>query len=231
MTSTRRIIVLGTGTGVGKTWVTSVLARALRRCGAAVVALKPIETGVAAESEGSDAAVLASASSSVPSVPPFVFPDPVSPHLAARRFGRAIDLATVLEHVQRHEAKLATEVTSHVMSFLIVETAGGSLTPLAPGLTNRDLARALEPALWVLVAPDSLGVLHDVSATLGALASGGRAPDHVVLSEARAPDASTGTNADELRELGIATPRALAKRDDEHSLDEFARMLAAGATR
>ena len=190
--------------------MTAVLARALRRCGAAVVALKPIETGVVV-SEGSDAALLASASSSTPSVPPFVFPEPVSPHLAARRFGRAIDLGVVLEHVQRHEAKLANEVTRHVTSFLIVETAGGSLTPLAPGLTNRDLARALEPAVWILVAPDSLGVLHDVTATLLALRASGCPVHAVVLSESRPADASTGSNAGELERvvfpaLGSAAP-------------------------
>ncbi len=224
MTSTRRIIVLGTGTGVGKTWVTALLARALRRAGAEVVALKPIETGVAA-SEGSDAALLASASSSTPADPPFVFPDPVSPHLAARRTGRAIDVAVVLEHVKQHETRLENRVTSHVTSFLIVETAGGCLTPLAPGVVNRDLATALDPATWILVAPDSLGVLHDVSATLGALAMRGRLPDRVVLSEARERDASTGTNAAELRELGIAAPVAVAARGDEQALDDFALAL------
>jgi dethiobiotin synthetase len=230
VTSTRRIIVLGTGTGVGKTWVTTTLARALHRCGASVVALKPIETGVEV-SESSDAALLASASSTAPSAPPFVFPDPVSPHLAARRFGRAIDIDVVLEHVKRHETKLEKSVTSHVTSFLIVETAGGCLTPLAPGVVNRDLAIALEPATWILVAPDALGVLHDVSATLGALAVRGRVPDHVVLSEARERDASTGTNGPELRELGIATPVAVAARGDEQSLDDFARALIAEPNR
>ena len=226
VTSTERIIVLGTGTGVGKTWVTAALARALRRSGASVVALKPIESGVVVSAE-SDAALLASASSAPPSDPPFVFAEPISPHLAARRSGRAIDLRVIVEHVKRHEAALQNRVTSHVTSFSLIETAGGCLTPLAPGIVNRDLALALEPATWLLVAPDALGVLHDVTATLGALAALGRQPDHVVLSEARARDASTGTNAAELRELGIASPAAVAARGDDGALDDFARALIA----
>jgi dethiobiotin synthetase len=169
VTSTNRIIVLGTGTAVGKTWITIALAHALRRLGASVVALKPVETGVgsATASGASDASLLASASSSVPAPAPFTFPDPISPHLAAHRASRSIDLATLRQYVARHEIA----VTSSVASFVMIESAGGCLSPLGAGLTNTDLAIALDPAIWILVAPDSLGVLHDVSATLAALAS------------------------------------------------------------
>jgi hypothetical protein len=38
-------------------------------------------------------------------------------------------------------------------------------------------------------------------------------PDHLVLCAARAPDASTGTNAGELERLGIARPSAALSRD------------------
>ena len=82
----------------------------------------------------------------------------------------------------------------------LVELAGGAFSPLGVGLTNVDLALALEPALWLLVAPDALGVLHDVTATLRALP---RAPDAVVLSGSRLRDESTGSNARELVSLAI----------------------------
>ena len=82
-------------------------------------------------------------------------------------------------------------VSSHSAHWTIIETAGGVFSPLALGLSNFELARALEPAIWVLVAADALGVLHDVSATLKAMRASGREPDHLVLSGAREPDAST----------------------------------------
>ena len=82
----------------------------------------------------------------------------------------------------------------------LIETAGGALSPLAPGLTNLQLAESLGPASWLVVAPDSLGVLHDLSVTLRVLP---RVPEAVVLSCARPADASTGTNAAELQRLGI----------------------------
>jgi dethiobiotin synthetase len=107
----------------------------------------------------------------------------------------------------------------------VVETAGGVFSPLSSTAANFELALALDPAIWVLVAADALGVLHDVSATLLAMRARNRVPDHVVLSAARPPDASTGTNAAELAALGIATPSAVLARDDDRGLDALVASL------
>ena len=187
-----RVVVLGTGTDVGKTYVTACLARALRERGS-VLALKPIESGVETGRSG-DAGSIAEGAGHAPILSPWRFARGVSPHLAAREAGMHIDIAEVAKWVFDHEGLTGAKTT-------LVELAGGALSPLARGSTNVDLARALEPAIWLLVAPDSLGVLHDVSATQRALP---RMPDAVVLSSARAPDASSGSNADELTALGIA---------------------------
>jgi dethiobiotin synthetase len=114
----------------------------------------------------------------------------------------------------------------HLVAFAVIETAGGLFTPLAPGLTNWELARALDPSIWVLVAPDSLGVLHDTTATLEAARARGRVPDFVVLSAARPADASTGTNAAELESLGIVTPVAVLSRGDDDLSEFSARLLS-----
>lgn len=222
-----RLVVLGTGTGVGKTWVSRALTRALQTAGPGVLALKPIETGVedpeafARESDPSDASALARVSSWIPSRPPYVFRDPISPHLAARREGVRIELDRVAAYVASHE----NEMTPHVTSFVLVESAGGCFSPLSDSATNADLAAALEPAIWILVAPDALGVLHDVTATLTALRAARREPDYVVLSAARPADASTGTNAAELRALGVADPIVVLARDDPSSIGPLVRAL------
>jgi len=186
-----RVVILGTGTSVGKTFVTAALAAACRARGS-VLALKPIETGVAAGAPG-DGGTIAEAAGHAPVLGPWRFERGVSPHLAAREQGSGIDLAEVAGWVREQEGRAAPAVT-------LVESAGGAFTPLGPGATNVDLALSLAPALWLLVAPDALGVLHDVSATLRALP---RAPDAVVLSSARPADASSGSNAAELKRLGI----------------------------
>ena len=101
----------------------------------------------------------------------------------------------------------------------MVETAGGVFSPLNVSSTNFDLALALEPAVWVLVAADALGVLHDVSATLQAMSARGRLPDHIVLSAARAADASTGSNAAELCTLGVVQPSAVLARNEHRGIE------------
>jgi dethiobiotin synthetase len=215
-----RIVVLGTGTNVGKTWFAASLCRALRDRGAECIGLKPVESGV--ESGPGDAELLAGASGRAASPAPYRFRPPISPHLAARQAHQTLRLEPILEWVN----SATHDMSRHVMPFTVIESAGGLFTPLAPGLTNWDLARALDPSVWVLVAPDSLGVLHETTATLEAARARGRAPDFVVLSAARAADASTGTNAAELESLGIATPVAVLAHGDG-DLSAFAARLIA----
>lgn len=197
-----RIVILGTGTDVGKTFVTTRLAAALRESGRRVLALKPVESGAPAGELG-DAGRIAEAAGHDAVLSPWRYPRPVSPHLAARETGRSIDVGEVAEWVAREEQSGRPDVT-------LVETAGGILSPLAAGRTNLDLAQALGPAGWLVVAPDSLGVLHDLSASLRVLP---RPPEAVVLSCARPPDASSGSNAAELQALGICEIAAVFARN------------------
>jgi dethiobiotin synthetase len=217
--------MLGCGTGVGKTRVSVALLRALGSQDWPCVGLKPIESGVTRGRReepppGSDAALLSAAGSLQPHAehPLYALPEPISPHLAARHIGTAIELAQVASWVDQIECDMKRHVSSDRALWSVVETAGGVFSPLGVGITNFDLARALEPAIWVLVAADALGVLHDVSATYQALAARGRTVDHLVLSQAREPDASTGSNAAELHTLRIATPCALLERNDDSGI-------------
>ena len=194
----RRVVVVGTGTGVGKTRVTRALARALRRR-APTLALKPVESGAGGDARAFDA-----------DNPVAVSPHPrialaaaLSPHLAARREGQQFHVKTLVEWIEAAEQSLALCDNTSPYICSVIETAGGALSPLTPEARNLDLCIALDPALLVLVGPDGLGVLHAMTATL------------VALSAAWS-DESTGTNADELRLLGIADPTlVLASGDDD----------------
>jgi len=234
-----RVVILGCGTGVGKTRLSVALLRGFTSRGLPALGLKPIESGIerAAESvgapPGSDAAALALASSLRAGVshPLYALRDPVSPHLAARSAGTQIDVSRVKSWVIEAETSVTPLVPSHSALWTIVETAGGVFSPLAPGIANFELALALEPATWVLVAADALGVLHDVSSTLKAMRACGREPDHLVLSGAREPDASTGSNASELAALGIATPSAVLARNDDRGVTSLVDRLLSDEAR
>lgn len=216
-----RVVLLGTGTSVGKTFVAAGLARALARLEPAVpvLPLKPVETGIDASSDGapppgSDAALLEGATHlcTPPRPHPIVaLPLPVSPNRAAKVAGRTLTVPGIVSATLQalHDATLHYSRAWH-----LVETAGGAFSPLSPTAANDDLAAALDPAVWILVAPDALGVIHDVVATITALRLRRRAPDILVLTAARSKDASTGSNANELRSLGIALPILGVGQDD-----------------
>ena len=227
-----RIVVLGCGTGVGKTRLSVALLRELGSRGLATLGLKPIESGIAAGADrplGSDARALSDAGTlrTAEASPLHALPEPVSPHLAARSTGIAIHTRDVTQWVLRGEAQVAMHISSDRAAWSVIETAGGVFSPLSAAATNFELALSLEPAIWVLVAADALGVLHDVSATLQAMRARGREPDHVVLSGAREPDASTGRNAAELAALGIAAPSAVLARNDDRGVHSLVDRLLA----
>jgi dethiobiotin synthetase len=209
----RTIVVLGTGTGIGKTYATCQLAAALigHWAESRVLALKPIETGVKAI-DHTDAEKLGA--SSVPrqrAQHAYLFEPAISPHLAARLHGTAIDLSRIVEWTTSRYQRTCSRVGSSASQprdethdWVLLETAGGTLSPLNQVHTNLDVALALEPCFWVLVGVDRLGVLHDMRATLLAMASLARTPDMILLNAAGTPDASTGTNRQEIEDLGWA---------------------------
>jgi len=195
--------------------------KALGKTGA-VAGLKPVESGVTeSTAEVTDAARLGRAGTfHVKHPPPYALATPLSPHLAARLEGLTVQLPPILAWVDA----AADEAPSAARSYLVIETAGALLSPLAQDLTNLDLAKALRPDTLVLVAPDRLGVLHDVTAALLALRT--LAPQlpspAVVLQPPAVPDTSTGPHAGELRALGIAErvatfPRAAVDALETHA--------------
>lgn len=203
---TRRLVIIGTGTGVGKTHLSVALLRSLALAGVSAAGLKPVESGVGTGT--TDAELLDRAGVfHVKHPPPYALAAALSPHLAARQEGITLRLQPILTWVSESEA-----------DWTLVETAGALLSPLSPLLTNLDLTAALEPDAVILVAPDRLGVLHDVTATLFAYRMlAPQLPEPLLALQAPSePDGSTGLNAQELLELGIARtvvtlPRAPAE--------------------
>lgn len=209
------LIVAGTGTEIGKTHVAeAILLRAGRD--RAVLGYKPVESGTAPGDSNADSARLAAASSfHVKHSPAYRFGAPISPHLAARLEGGPIDLRVLRDKV----AELEPQV-----DLLLVELAGGLFSPLTDALVNADFVHGLQEdhptAKTLLLAPDRLGVLHDVLATTLAAASRGVRIDAVALSAPAQDDASTGTNAAELARLaGLPILGTVSRRSPERLAD------------
>lgn len=186
--SGRLVAVTGTGTGIGKTHCAEALLHAFQRTLPRIAGIKPVETGLT-DGDLSDADRLRRASSFHVKHCGYRFARPVSPHLAARDAGQTIDLGVIQSEVEQVRADV---------DVALVELAGGLFTPLSPSSLNVDLLRVLSPDFTLLVAPDRLGVLHDVIAATRAAQSSAVAFGAVVVMAPAEPDASSGFNASEL---------------------------------
>ncbi|MCH2107864.1 MAG: dethiobiotin synthase [Polyangiaceae bacterium] len=171
------LLVLGTGTEIGKTYFSSALLRRFQDSGTKALGLKPVESGVPQGEVGSDAQALASASRT-PATQLFSFIDPVSPHLAAGREGATIDFIQINQWVEER-------IQSHQPELTLLETAGGAFSPLSSSSVNASLYASLSTQFSVevlLLAPNRLGVLSDLTAYLRALAAFSVNVDYLVLN-------------------------------------------------
>jgi dethiobiotin synthetase len=175
--------ITGTGTGTGKTVLTALLARFLRQDGRRVAALKPVCSGGRADARALHAALAGGLS--LDDINPWHFRAALAPLLAARREGRSVRRADLMAHIRRVQPQFDR---------LLVEGAGGLLSPLGEQVDARDLIAALR-ARPVIVGRNTLGVVNDLRLTLGALPPAARARAVVVLMTPRRPDAATRTNA------------------------------------
>ncbi len=179
----RLVVVLGTETGVGKTWVTAGILRELCLDGGRAVARKPVQSFAPEEADGAatDAHVLAGAAGEAPEdVCPRHrwYEVALAPPMAAAVLGRpAFSVDDLVE-----ELAWPAETTIG-----LVETAGGPRSPIAADGDSVDLCTALSPDLLVLVADAGLGAINAVRLSVEVLLTG-CAPVLVVLNRWQATD-------------------------------------------
>ena len=158
----RLVVALGTGTGVGKTWVGAAVLSRLRSAGLAVAARKPVQSFTPGAG-ATDAALLADATGeAVESVcPPHrSYEAAMAPPMAAQVLGKAPFRIADLVDEMSWPSPVAVGW---------VETVGGPRSPVAADGDSADLAAALDPDLVVLVADAGLGVINAVRLSATAL--------------------------------------------------------------
>jgi dethiobiotin synthetase len=164
MTAGRRLLILGSGTDVGKTWVTCRLLERLRKDGVRVDVRKPVVSGFDEERrEESDPALLARAAGLCASGPlddatlarisPHRLRAPLAPDEAARREGRPLTLAALC-----HSSGDATA------PLCLIETAGGVMSPVAEDGTVVDWVALLGAPCVVVVGAHLGAITHGLCA-------------------------------------------------------------------
>ena len=190
-----KVLITGTGTGVGKTIATAALASCVREAGRDVAVCKPVQTG-----RDDDLAEIARLAGVSELVSVARYPEPLAPVAAAAAAGRS------LPSVQ--EIIAAVRANDRPGRLTLVEGAGGLLVELAAGgVTLRDLA--VELAAPVLVVCEAgLGTLNHTALTLEALENRGVSSAGLVIgSWPTAPGAAEEFNRGAL--AGLAPVRAV----------------------
>ena len=178
--------VLGTDTGVGKTFVSAAIARAWAAQGP-VVYRKPFQTGVdSIEDAGSDASAVSGAGVAVESHT--VLRAPLSPLAAAELEGRLVDLDEARAWCLRPAP-----------GRVLLEGVGGLMVPLAAG--RHFLAWASDMGLpCVLVARGGLGTLnHTLLSAEALMLRGWRVACVIVNAGADRSQGAAAANAAMLR--------------------------------
>jgi len=156
------MVVAGTGTEVGKTWVGARLLERMRFVGYQVAARKPAQSHEPGDLQ-TDAAILARASGEDPgAVCParYDFECAMAPPMAAASLGRpAFTMDELLS-----ELRWPTDV-----DVALIESAGGVRSPLAADGDTTDLIRHVRPDLVLLVSDPGLGMINAVRLSAGAL--------------------------------------------------------------
>ena len=180
--------ITGTDTGAGKTVLTALLARFLHAQGLRVAALKPICSGGRDDARQLYNAIAGDLT--LDEINPWHFRAALAPTLAARLEQKSVRLRDVLAYVEQWRQQA---------DVVLVEGAGGLLSPLGVKFNSRDLITALA-ATPIIVAPDKLGVVNQLLLTLEALPAKLAARARIVLISPATPDTATGSNAGLLAE-------------------------------
>ena len=159
------IFVTGTGTDIGKTFVTALLVRKLHNAGCATAYFKAAVSGNERDENGrlipGDAAYvkkISGISQPLDTMCPYIYETAVSPHLASRIEGDPVEISTVREQFQ----KICDEY-----EYVICEGSGGIVCPIRcddKKIMLEDIIKALGLST-IIVADAGLGTINSVVLT------------------------------------------------------------------
>ncbi len=198
--------VTSSGTDTGKTFITEILLTQLRAAGLRCEALKPVATGFD-DSPATDTARLIAAlgrpytQANVDACSPWRFSQPLSPHIAARRESRHLELDEIVKFCMRPNA----------IDVRIIEGIGGVMVPLNAHYTVIDwISRLNIPA--ILVVGSYLGAISHALTAIDAIRTKGIAIAAIIVNQSVEEPMPTETTLESIRQFSSDTPLALMPR-------------------
>ena len=184
----KKIFITGTGTDVGKTYVTGLILKKLKESGIRAAYYKAAMSGNVRRTDGSlipgDAVWVKNISGieqPIEEICPYVYETAVSPHLAARIEGEQVSLSKVLEGFH--------DVMENY-DYVTMEGSGGILCPIrmeGEEFWLEDIIRACGMGC-LLVADAGLGVINGVGLTAAYLREQGIPLKGIIFNHYRPAD-------------------------------------------
>ena len=217
----KALFITGTGTDVGKTYVTGLIVRKLRQAGLNGGYYKAALSGAIHDKDGmlqpGDALYVrhvAEMDESVKNLVTYVYPEAVSPHLAAKINHRPIDFDKVKSDFERARGRY---------DYLTMEGSGGIICPLR--WDNRqhmlldDLIKKLNLGV-VIVADAGLGTINSTVLTIEHLNARNIPVAGVIFNQYLPGDYMQDDNAFMIEELtGVKVLAYVEKGDKELKID------------
>lgn len=191
----KQIFITGTDTGIGKTYISYLIAKVLINKGVKVGYFKPVETGCIPNCE--DAKKLSSITGQdINEIVLYKFKNPVAPLVAEREENKKIKVEKILSHLKLLKEKY---------DFLIVEGAGGVSVPITKEngkiYTYLDFINDTNLPV-VIVARANLGTINHTYLTFNAIKSYQGEILSIFLNKAsKNPDLAEKTNKQILSEM------------------------------
>lgn len=189
----KKLLITGTDTNVGKTWITCLLLRQLRSRGIRTGAYKPVCSGAEQQRDGScswvDVDRLVEAlgvTTEHDRVCPQRFQAAVAPNVAARKEHRVVDDDRLRSGVAAWQERC---------DYLVIEGAGGLMCPLSDKSTVLDFAEALSVPI-LIVAANRLGVINHTLLTVAAAQNRDLVIAGIVLNDSDGQTVSDDPSAD-----------------------------------
>ncbi len=159
----RMIVVVGTATDVGKTWVSASLLDSLRTSGLSVSVRKPVQSFVATDTMRDADHLAAATGEKVDDVcdPRHCYPLPMAPPMAAEALGLTVPSADDLVRSLAWPGDIDVG---------LIETVGGVRSPMCADADSGEFARLVDPDLVVVVADAGLGTIDAVRNAVATLA-------------------------------------------------------------
>ena len=181
------VFVIGTDTGVGKSIVCAGLLKLVVGT-KEIVYWKPIQTGTIVGDDTKAVKSLTDLADGYFLAPNYRFPEPLSPHMAASKWGKRIELDS-LEATYR--------AAREQKKFVLVEGAGGILVPFNDQTLQIDFIKRLKLPL-IIVSQDRVGAINQCLLTLNAA----RAEKIEVLGIILTRSRQTLGNAEAIKQFG-----------------------------